>query len=243
MCPEDFFSASGAEECLPCAEGLHSEAGSASCFSCSPGKYYVDGQPGIKVEIEILNNENSTEAIINLEDFEDLTEFQAPASLLESGARGSIDFTSEFRAPGSGRFTFFVLSGCPTELLFGSNSTSNAVIASVPTNGEGERWDEFESQRSLPQLLVGGVHYYIKLRSTAESSNLTTFAVGVELPDSTILFPIPVEGFLTSKYQCLKCPMGKYASRGTEGHCSECSSTDGFVAPVEGLSKVRFEDN
>lgn len=96
-----------------------------------------------------------------------------------------------FKAPMSGIYTFIIASDNLGHLFFGPEEDRADLIAQVPGYTSARQWLKYPAQTSRPLRLVGDDYYFMKAISN-EGSGGDNLAVAAQLPDGTMLAPIPV---------------------------------------------------
>lgn len=113
---------------------------------------------------------------------------ETPSNICDSC---SSELVGYFLAPADGAYTFVIASDNAGHLYISSPGATPVEIATVSVWTGARQWDKDPEQTSAPQQLTAGTYYY--LRATAvESGGGDNLAIGVTLPDGTILQPLPV---------------------------------------------------
>jgi hypothetical protein len=136
-----------------------------------------------------------------------------------------------FRAPSDGEYVFQIAGDNEARLWFGTGVESAMAageIASVPGFTASLEWDKYPSQRSAPQTLTAGSHYYLRAVANEEAGG-DHLAVGIFGMDG--MSPIPVAA--ADGTSMLFSVPSTHAHHVTTASCGEIGSLLRATLPAE----------
>jgi hypothetical protein len=181
------FTGEVIEEAEPMAGSLLACNGEAQCTASARYRRW-DSIEGNTIE-QFLNDPEFLDEEGAPDEEQALAEaFQAPTDVCDNCASEIVGW---FKAPVSGRYSFWIASDDQGHLYFGSSENTAEKICEVPGWTNSEQWDKFPEQHSGQLVLVANNYYYMKAISN-DGGGGDNLAVGVTMPDGTVVAPIPV---------------------------------------------------